>query len=132
MGLQGKIAEYLPINPFLPSVGQGALAVEIKASNHEMSDIASAVNEEQTWQCVQAERAFLSTLGGGCRTPIAALGTVSGGLLHLEGMVADSAGTRILRSEETGAHDSYVNIGRSLAGKLLSMGAGELLLEKDK
>jgi len=132
MGLKEKIAEYLPINPFLPSVGQGALAVEIEASNKEMYDIVSNVNEEQTWQCVQAERAFLSTLGGGCRTPIAALGTFSGGLLHLEGMVADREGTRILRDEETGAFDTYVNIGRSLARKLLSMGAGELLLEKEK
>ena len=132
MGWAEKITEYLPIELFLPSVGQGALAVEIRALDQELSDLLSVVNDEPTWQSVQAERAFLSALGGGCRAPIAALGAVTGNSLHLEGMVASSDGSRTLRAAEYGSPAEPEKIGKLLAEKLLSLGAQELIVEKGR
>ena len=130
MGWAEKITEYLPIELFLPSVGQGALAVEVRALDQELSDLLSVVNDEPTWQSVQAERAFLSALGGGCRAPIAALGAVTGNSLHLEGMVASSDGSRTLRAAEYGSPAEPEKIGKLLAEKLLSLGAQELIARK--
>ena len=130
MGWGDRITEYLPIELFLPSVGQGALAVEIRAFDQELSGLLSVVNDEPTWQSVQAERAFLSALGGGCRAPIAALGTVADNSLHLEGMVASSDGSRTLRAAEDGAPADPEKIGKLLAEKLLSLGARELITRK--
>lgn len=132
MGWADKITEYLPIELFLPSVGQGALAVEVRALDQELSDLLSVVNDEPTWQSVQAERAFLSALGGGCRAPIAALGAVTGNSLHLEGMVASSDGSRTLRAAEYGSPDDSEKIGKLLVEKLLSLGAQELIAEKGR
>ncbi len=130
MGWGDRITEYLPIELFLPSVGQGALAVEIGALDQELSGLLSVVNDEPTWQSVQAERAFLSALGGGCRAPIAALGTVADNSLHLEGMVASSDGSRTLRAAEDGAPADPEKIGKLLAEKLLSLGAREFIARK--
>jgi hydroxymethylbilane synthase len=130
MGWGDRITEYLPIELFLPSVGQGALAVEIGALDQELSGLLSVVNDEPTWQSVQAERAFLSALGGGCRAPIAALGTVADNSLHLEGMVASSDGSRTIRAAEHGAPADSEKIGKLLAEKLLSLGARELIARK--
>ncbi len=132
MGWEHRITEYLPVELFLPSAGQGALAVEIRALDQELSTLLSVVNDEPTWQSVQAERAFLSALGGGCRAPIAALGTVTDNSLHLEGMVASTDGSRTLRAAEDGSPAEPEKIGKLLAERLLSLGAQELIAERGR
>lgn len=132
MGWDNMISDYLPVDSFLPSAGQGALAIETRADDRKMYAVASSLNDEPARQCVQAERAFLRALGGGCRTPIAALGVIFENTLHLKGMVANSHGSKILKSETHGPPDKYQDIGNTLADSLLSVGAEELLTEREK
>lgn len=127
LGLEDRIAEYLPPGVCVPAVGQGALAIQVRADDTRMLSLASSVNHEPTWRGVTAERAFLSSLGGGCREPIAALGTASDGAIHLQGMVASSGGGRILRAEISGSDSEPEEIGDQLASKMLEMGAASLI-----
>ena len=129
LGWEDKITEYLPTEYFLPAVGQGALAIEARAADTELAGMLASLNHEPTCQTVTAERAFLLTLGGGCRAPIAALGTVNDTTLQLEGMVADNINNRILRNSGTGSTSEPENLGLQLAKKLFDMGAQELLAE---
>ena len=129
LGWEDKITEYLSTEYFLPAVGQGALAIESRAEDTELAGMLAPLNHEPTWQSVTAERAFLLALGGGCRAPIAALGTVNGTTLQLEGMVADNKNNRMLRSSATGSTSEPENLGLQLAEKLFDMGAEELLAE---
>lgn len=129
LGWEDKITEYLPTEYFLPAVGQGALVIEARAADTELAGMLAPLNHESTWQSVTAERAFLLALGGGCRAPIAALGTVNGTTLQLEGMVADNKKNRILRSSATGSTSEPENLGLQLAENLFGMGAKELLAE---
>ncbi len=129
LGLQARISEYLPLEHFLPAVGQGALVVETRRDDKEINEVLSRLNHLPTWQSITAERAFLFALGGGCRAPIAALGTVNGDALKLEGMIASVGQKRMLRAEEEGSALSGVEIGKRLARKLLDMGGTEFLTE---
>jgi hydroxymethylbilane synthase len=129
LGWEDKIAEYLPTEYFTPSVGQGALGIEIRSEDKEMASLASAINHEPTWQSVTAERTFLRALGGGCRTPIAALGIASDGVLKLSGMVASADGTRILRATEEGDAQAPEQVGKQLAQKMVEMGALDCIPE---
>jgi hydroxymethylbilane synthase len=94
-----------------------------------MTSLASAINHQPTWQSVTAERAFLRALGGGCRTPIAALGIVSDGTLKLSGMVASADGTHILRATEEGDAQAPEQVGKQLAQKMVAIGALECISE---
>jgi len=123
MGWENRITEYLPIEHFTPAVGQGALGIETRSEDKEITALFSAINDEPTWQCITAERAFLQALGGGCRAPIAAIGTISNNILKLSGMVASADGDRILRAAEEGDAVYYKQIGRHLARKVTEMGA---------
>ncbi|MFC2067410.1 hydroxymethylbilane synthase [Chloroflexota bacterium] len=129
LGWEDKITEYLPTEYFLPAVGQGALAIEARVADTELAGMLAHLHHEPTWQSVTAERAFLFALGGGCRAPIAALGTVNGTTLQLDGMVAGNKGNRMLRSSDTGSTSEPGNLGLQLAKKLFNMGAKELLDE---
>jgi len=129
LGWENKIIEYLPLNHFLPAVGQGALVIETRLGDEEIAGLISPISHLPTWQSITAERAFLSALGGGCRAPIAALGTVNGTTLKLEGMVADASGKKILRASEEGNAMSPEQVGVRLAQKILGMGASEFITE---
>ena len=132
LGWEDRISEYLSTEHFLPAVGQGALAIEIRSDDRGVAEIVAPLNHLPTRQSVTAERAFLSALGGGCRAPIAALGTVNGTVLRLEGMVADFRKTKLLCSSEEGGATAPEELGAKLAQKLLAMGAGEFLTEAKK
>ncbi len=129
LGWEDKITDYLPPEHFLPAVGQGVLAIEVRLGDEGIVELVSPINHLPTWQSITAERAFLSALGGGCRAPIAALGTISGGTLRLEGMVADMTGKRILHASEEGGTTALEQVGVQLAQRMLSMGAAEFITE---
>jgi len=127
LGCEDRITAYLPVEHFLPAVGQGALVVETRAGDDDITEIVSGINQTEAWQCTTAERAFLGALGGGCQTPIAALATINNSVLRIDGMVADAQGHKILRASETGSPTSAKELGERLALKMFSLGAAELI-----
>jgi hydroxymethylbilane synthase len=130
LGWGDKISEYLPLERFLPAVGQGALAIEVRSDDEEIVKTIIRLNHLPTWQSVNAERAFLRSLGGGCRAPIAALGIVSCNTLKLQGMVADAEGKKILINSEEGSANMPEETGEKLAERLFARGAAELITEE--
>lgn len=128
LGWRDRITEYLPLEYFLPPPGQGALGIEIRSADETAAGMVAALNHRPTEQSVAAERAFLKALGGGCRAPIAALGTVEGDSLKLQGMVADASGQNILHTRVSGSAQSPEQVGERLAEKLLKMGADKFII----
>lgn len=129
LGWQDRITEYLPLEHFLPPAGQGALGIEIRTNNKEIGELVLPLNHQQTWQSVVAERTFLSTLGGGCRAPIAVLGIANDNALKLSGMVAEAGSERILCASGEGSITSPEQVGNQLAQKILKMGASKFIAE---
>lgn len=129
LGWEDRITEYLPLEHFLPAAGQGALVVEARIDDIEIAEIVSPLNHLPTWQSIVAERAFLREMGGGCRAPMAALGTVNSSILRLEGMIANPQGMGMLRASEEGSATSPEEIGIRLAQRMLAMGASEFIAE---
>jgi hydroxymethylbilane synthase len=60
----------LPISLNPPAPAQGALAIEISATNETMNSLSARLNDETTYNCVQEERKILSGYGGGCHQKI--------------------------------------------------------------
>src|SRR5205085_1483609 len=101
LGLAERIAEALPTTLCLPAVGQGALAVQCRADDAATLALVTPLDDAATRAAVQAERALLAALGGGCKVPIAAYAEPRDGELELHGLVAAPDGSRILRDSLT-------------------------------
>jgi len=124
----GELEPYvIPPEVCLPAPGQGALAIQIRADDDGMVSVLWPLEDSDTRACVTAERSLLKALGGGCRAAVGALGTVIGGNLHLEGVVADPDGSSLLRGAVEGAPSEAENLGQTLARTLLERGAGALI-----
>ena len=118
LGRRPPVLEALPIDLMVPQVGQGALAVECRAGDTELRDLLAAIEDPRTRRCVDAERAFLATLGGDCTVPAGAHARLVGGEVHVRGVLAAAEGDPLRRAEVTGEND--VLAGRHLAETLLA------------
>jgi len=127
LGLEERITEYLDFSLMLPEPGQGALAVEVRADDREMDELVRGLEDPISRACVEAERAFLGALGGGCRVPIAAYAACGRETLELDGAVIASDGRSQVRGQVRGPLADPIALGRRLADQLTAQGAKQLL-----
>jgi hydroxymethylbilane synthase len=125
LDLEEHVAEVLEPATMLPQVGQGALAIECREDDGGLRDlIAAHVDHESSHRRLDAERAFLAALGGGCDAPLGALATCcdarAEGEIRLEGLVASADGHVVARRTRTGSDP--VALGREVAAALLPLG----------
>src|SRR4051812_15000219 len=94
LGLAGVVTEVLDPAWMLPAVGQGALGLECRSDDAETLRLLAALDDPATRAAVEAERALLFHLGGGCQVPLGALGKVLGETLALRAAVLAADGSR--------------------------------------
>jgi hydroxymethylbilane synthase len=94
LGLGGEIGRRFPPEELLPEAGQGAVALQVRAGEEAL---VAALDDADTRGRVQAERACVSRIGGGCLAPVAA--HHDGGALTA--LVADENGAWIERRTGT-------------------------------
>lgn len=129
LGLQDVITQELSVDVMVPAAGQGALAVEVRASDTRLRRLAHRIDDPLTHRAVLAERTVLAALGGGCMLPLGAHATpVDGGqTLRLLAVVATPDGRRLIRSERTGPASKPAALGHAVARELRRQGADEIL-----
>jgi len=127
MGWEDRVTEWLPPEIMLPAPAQGALAVEVRRSDRDLIELLRPLDDSPTREAVAAERAFVARLGSGCRAPSAALATVQGTRITLEGLVAREDGSDVQRHRTAGPVGVAEWLGMSVADYLLAR-AGHLLV----
>lgn len=135
LGYEAKATQVLFTNEMLPQVGQGALAIECRAGDSsgdmQLRSLLKALEHDPSRRAVDAERAFLGTLGGGCDLPVGAYAEVTDDdTLWLRAMLASLDGHIILRDElYADAGQSPSGLGRALARNLIEAGGASLVFE---
>jgi hydroxymethylbilane synthase len=132
LGLSANITEVLPTDICLPAAGQGAIGIEARADDGETLGILAALNDAETRSGVEAERAVLAGLEGGCQVSIGAWGRVEGAQLVLEVVVLSPDGAKRMREKSWGAPGEAVALGERVAAKLLGQGAAALLVREGR
>jgi hydroxymethylbilane synthase len=127
LGRMSDVTEVLSTALLVPQVGQGALAVECRADDEQTLAALGAIEHAPSRRAVDAERAWLAEVGGGCDLPVGAHATVDDqGRITLTAMIGTSDGRVMLR--DTDAGDDPVDLGRRLARHLLDDAGGASLL----
>ncbi|AHG91813.1 Porphobilinogen deaminase [Gemmatirosa kalamazoonensis] len=126
LGLTERVTQWLESDIMLPAVGQGAIAVEVRAADAAMTAALAPLDDHATRVTVTAERAFLARLGAGCAAPSAAHARLERGMLHLEGLIGSESGA-VIRAARTGREQDAAALGVAVAETLLASGGEELL-----
>jgi len=125
LGLDDAITELLDPAAFPPSPGQGALAVQVRATDRDLLEMLNSFGDADADASVRAERALLSELHGGCSVPVGAYATRSGGVLTLSAQVTSLDGSQKVTGTATGT--SPETTGAELAAVLKDRGADAIL-----
>ncbi len=127
LGRESEITEYLSPEICTPDVGQGTLAAEARSEDTGLIGMMSEVEHRPTVLTLEAERAFLTAIGGSCESPVAAYARLEGNQLHISAMAASPDGDRVVRvSADHDAGDPQA-AGRRTAEALLEAGAKEVV-----
>ena len=127
MGYENEITEVLDY--FIPAVGQGSLAIEIREDDERIKRLIEPLNHKESYVSAMCERAFLRELEGGCQVPIGAFAQVFDGKVKIRGFISDLEAERFIEDSAEGSLSSPEEAGKELAKKLLSKGGREILEE---
>ena len=127
LGLDGHITAKLSLEDFPPACGQGAVAIECRADDSPMRDLIAAIDHRATGVAVTAERSFLATLDGSCRTPIAGHASVKGDELRFRGMLLAPDGGEFYEAALSGDAADAVGLGQAAGEEIRSRAPADFL-----
>jgi hydroxymethylbilane synthase len=127
LGLADRITQRLPLETFLPAVGQGALAVEIRTGDSKTQQAVAPLDHPSTHAAILAERTMLAALHGGCLAPVAAWGRMENDQLRLTARVLTPDGREKLEADHIAPPSDALELGRRTADTLLRQGAAEII-----
>jgi hydroxymethylbilane synthase len=129
LGFAARISMLLPAAACVPAPGQGIVAIETHDDRHDVTALVSQIDDPAARAALDAERALVQALGGGCQTPVGALATLASGELTLVATVVSVDGTRAVRASRTAPVASAAALGRLVGAELLADGAADILDE---
>lgn len=127
LGLKSRISQQIPTNVSLPAVGQGAVAIEIRAGDNAIKQLINPLACAKTSACVTAERTMNARLEGSCSAPIAGFATIQNNQLSLIGIVGYLQDRTMIKASITGDILHPEKIGTQVANSLFEKGAKDLL-----
>ena len=129
LGWENRITEIIPSDILLPAMGQGAVGIEARKNDVENQILLADMDDEDTHYALDAERALVSQLEGGCNVPIGAFATLDADQITLTGLVASLDGKTVYKKELTDIKTNAVAMGRKMGDELIEMGAGRIMQE---
>jgi hydroxymethylbilane synthase len=128
LGMRDVIAERFSIKDFLPSPGQGAIAIVCRSDDLDLIKILRSIEDQRSRAEIDAERSLLTKIQGGCRFPVGtyAVTTYDTSKITLYATVFSADGTESIKIKETGSIGYPTKLGIKVANLLYKAGAMKL------
>jgi len=127
LGFAERISVALSVDECVPAPGQGAIAIELRTDDERTRLAVAAIDHPPTARAVEAERALVAALGGGCQTPIGAIALTEGDGLDLRAVVVSLDGHHAVRGRGRAPREQAASLGARLAQQLIADGAEAIL-----
>ncbi len=130
LGFDRRISLALPVSACVPAPGQGIVAIETREGDSRALETVRRITDPVAALALDAERAVVDALGGGCQTPIGALATpLRDDEIEVVAVVVALDGSRAVRTVVRGGRDEAHALGVRAAERLLAEGAADILEE---
>ncbi len=127
LGWQDRVSEILSQDVMVPAVGQGILAVAVRADDARTHKVVECVEDSAARAAANCERGFLKALGGGCQVPAGALAQLVGSTIAVTGIIVSPDGIHVYRGDHQGQRSKAAAVGKRLAIDLLDQGGDRVV-----
>lgn len=127
LGLADRISQILETEIFVPAVGQGIVAVQVRANDERARRLVSAINNRDSERAARTERAFLARLDGSCTSPIGGHARVFDNRIAFAGRLMTADGAESASATTEGTADNPEALGKDAAEAILSKAGPKLL-----
>ena len=117
--LEKKVKEIFSYDQMLPAIGQGAIALQCREDNNKVLDVLKTINHQESFYCIQTERAVLETIGGDCDTAVGGLAKLLDNKIFLKSELFSNDGTKKFVAESSGKLSEAKKIGNKVGKELL-------------
>ncbi|WJX97377.1 hydroxymethylbilane synthase [Helicobacter pylori] len=125
--IQGaKYRKAFSVKEMIPSMGQGALGVEM-LKNHKHFITLQKLNDEKSAFCCRLEREFIKGLNGGCQIPIGVHASLVGDRVKIQAVLGLPNGKEVITKEKQGDKTKAFDLVQELLEEFLQSGAKEIL-----
>ncbi len=128
LNMHARIAAAFSPTEILPAAAQGVIGIECLADNTSLRQVLESLEHSETASVTLAERTVARRLGASCQSPVASFAVLDAGALRLESLVASPDGRVVLRETASGTAEDAERLGETVAERLFSQGAAELLV----
>ena len=119
LNLINQVKEVFTIEQMLPALGQGAIALQCKKDDQKTLNILKAINDKETYYCIQAERSLLEAIDGDCDTAIGGLAKLSNDKIFLKSELFSNDGKKKFEFQSTGNFIEAKEVGYKVGKELL-------------
>ncbi|MCQ2761063.1 hydroxymethylbilane synthase [Helicobacter pylori] len=127
LNIQGaKYRKAFSVKEMIPSMGQGALGVEM-LKNHKHFITLQKLNDEKSAFCCRLEREFIKGLNGGCQIPIGVHASLMGDRVKIQAVLGLPNGKEVITKEKQGDKAKAFDLIQELLEAFLQSGAKEIL-----
>ncbi|WQZ59136.1 hydroxymethylbilane synthase [Helicobacter pylori] len=125
--IQGaKYRKAFSVKEMIPSMGQGALGVEM-LKNHKHFITLQKLNDEESAFCCRLEREFIKGLNGGCQIPIGVHASLMSDKVKIQAVLGLPNGKEVITKEKRGDKTKAFDLVQELLEEFLQSGAKEIL-----
>ena len=119
LNLENEVKEIFSTDQMLPAVGQGAIALQCRKDDQKTLDIIKNINNEESYYCIEAERALLEAIGGDCDTAVGGLAKLFKGKIVLKSELFSNDGNKKFIVQNSGNFKEAKEIGYKVGEELL-------------
>ena len=123
LNLEKYVKEIFSVKDFIPTAGQGIIAVQCRENDEYIKKILKKINHVETEVCALAERSFLKTLGGDCDTAVGCSAILKKNNIELNAQLFSDDGQKVF---------DVMKLGKFNEPEILGRLAGEEILKKSR
>ena len=120
LGFENRISKVFSVEEMLPCVGQGVIALQTRKNDEKILKLISKVNDQNTFNCVLAEREMLKTIEGDCDTAVGGLATINSNLITLKSELFSTDGKKKFSAKTSGRVEEAKKIGIKVGQELIA------------
>ena len=130
LNLEKYAKEKFPLKDFIPTAGQGIIAVLCREDDEFIRKIVKKINHRETEICALAERSFLKTLGGDCDTAVGSAAILNKDIIELNAQLFSDDGKKVFNVAKSGKINQPEHLGKVTGEEILQMSGNNIIKKR--